>query len=170
MKYVMITHWDNHWDNLRDNRTKFTKSMYRLNMDDHKFAEGTETIFIKRDKDSKQVQKCWIGKVYSFKEGIYRDLDAVYFSVKIEKEIECPIEYLERSEGWYAEDAVVHMQQNISARNNVITEDHIKKITVKDAFQMLGQLSLGAFSLIIGFVITLLLIAYKIGCWSVTHK
>ena len=141
MKYIMVTHWENHWDHLRDNRTLFTKTMFRSQMNKAKLIDYTKTIFIKKDRESRKLEKCWIGKVYNFKEGPYRDFEAIYFSVTIDKEIICPIEYLERAEGWYCEDAVVSIPENIPARNNVITEDRIRKITIKEVFQMLGQLS-----------------------------
>ena len=170
MKYIMVTHWDRHWDNLTDSRTKFTESMFRNGMDKTKLINATETTFIKKHTITRSVEKCWEGRVYDFQTGIYRNLPAVYFRVEIDKEILCPVEYRDLAEGWYLEETTVNPQKNISSVDNVITEEHIKKITIKDVFQILGQLSLGAFSLIFGVLIGLLIIAYRFGYWVGVHR
>jgi len=99
-KYVMVTHWQNHWDNLSNGETHFTKNMLRGRMTQDKIKEDTYTIFIKRNKQTKKVEKAWEGKVYGFKD----EGNKILFKVEISKEIILPSKYSDYPEGWYIED------------------------------------------------------------------
>lgn len=104
MKYVMITNWHGHWDAMRNNRTLFTESMFRNQMSKAFLKEKTSTLFIKKNRDTKCVEKAWEGKTSDFRNASYKDRPAVEFTVGLDKEINCPKEYLGYSEGWYVEE------------------------------------------------------------------
>jgi hypothetical protein len=106
MKYVMVTNWNDHWDNLGKwaNRTLFTESMLKGMMSKDKLVEGTETLFIKRKKETGIVEQCWSGKISDFKYGEYKGFPAVWFRVNLEKRIVCPDEYRNYPLGWHYEN------------------------------------------------------------------
>jgi len=104
MKYVMVTNWRGHWDQLPDNRALYTKTMFRHPMDKRKLIGNTETVFIKRNRETRKIDGCWEGKVYDFKTARYKDIDAISFRVAITDRLDCPSEYRDYSEGWYCED------------------------------------------------------------------
>jgi len=102
----MITNWLRHWDNLQDNSTFFSVSMFKKGMAKEKIRENTETIFIKRDKETKKSEKAWVGTVSHFKHITYKDTPAIMFKVSIKEEIPIPATYKNYPEGWYVETAV----------------------------------------------------------------
>lgn len=104
MKYIMVTSWDNHWNKLRDNRALFTLGMIRWDLAKNKTADNTDTLFIKKHRITKEMQKCWVGKVYDFRKVMYKDKEAISFGVKLEEIVNCPVKYLDYSEGWYCEE------------------------------------------------------------------
>ena len=63
----MVTNWRGHWDQLPDNRSLFTKTMFRHPMDEGKLIVNTETVFIKRNRETRKIEGCWAGKVFDFK-------------------------------------------------------------------------------------------------------
>lgn len=98
----MVTHWHNHWDNLRDNSTYFTSGMLKGDMKNSDLIDNTITIFIKKNKDTKKVEKVWSGRAKNFKEGVdKKGRKSIYFTVEIDNIIPCPEKYLTYSEGWY---------------------------------------------------------------------
>ena len=104
MKYIMITNWGGHWDAIRNKRPLYTESMFRNQMSKAFIREKTNTLFIKKNRDTKRVEKAWEGKVSHFENTLYKKLPAVEFTVDIGKEISCPEKYLGYSEGWYVEE------------------------------------------------------------------
>lgn len=104
MKYIMVTSWDNHWNKLRDNRTLFTLGMIRWDLAKNKTVDNTDTLFIKKHRITKEMQKCWAGKVHDFRKVMYKDKEAISFAVKLEEIVNCPVKYLDYSEGWYCEE------------------------------------------------------------------
>jgi hypothetical protein len=74
--------------------------MLRGKMTQDKIREDTYTIFIKRNKQTKKVEKAWEGKVYDFKD----EGNKILFKVEISKEIILPSKYSNYPEGWYIED------------------------------------------------------------------
>jgi len=95
MKYLMVTSWDDHWNKIPS--TYYTKRMFRGRMREELIEENTETIFIKINRETKILEKAWIGKVNNFK---ITD-DKIYFDVIIDKEIPIPSEHKDKTEGWY---------------------------------------------------------------------
>lgn len=95
----MVTHWANHWDNLPNNETHFTRGMLKSGMSIDKIRENIHTIFIKKSKQTRKPEKAWEGSVYGFRV----EKDRIYFKVRIDREINVPLEYMEYPEGWYAE-------------------------------------------------------------------
>jgi len=100
----MVTNWRGHWDQLPDNRAFFTKSMFRHPMNEGKLVANTNTVFIKRNRETRKIEGCWEGRVSDFSPARYKDLDAISFRVAITDRLDCPSEYLDYSEGWYCED------------------------------------------------------------------
>lgn len=99
----MVTNWDNHWNKLHNNRTLFTLGMIRWNIDKIRPVDNTDTLFIKKHRITKEILGCWGGKVYDFKKEMYKDKEAISFGVKLEEIVNCPVNYLSYSEGWYYE-------------------------------------------------------------------
>jgi hypothetical protein len=104
MRYVMVTNWKNHWGNLGDNPTLFTFGMIKWDFRRTKPKENTQTIFIKKNEDTKEVEKAWIGEVYDAYESTYKNKECFRFKVRIKNEISCPSKYTKYSEGWYVDE------------------------------------------------------------------
>ena len=129
MKYVMVTNFDNHWDHLPNGRAYFSLSMFRNKMSEEKLKNDTETIFIKRHRISRHIEKCWRGKVNSFTKEIIGGHERIYFQVVIEQEILCPQRYQGYYEGWYIEEALSIVKEESSKSDFAITKESIEKIT-----------------------------------------
>ena len=71
--------------------------MFRGKMREELIEDNTETIFIKKNRQTKVPEKAWIGKVNNFK---ITD-DKIFFDVIINKEIPIPQEHKDKTEGWY---------------------------------------------------------------------
>lgn len=99
----MVTNWENHWDNISQQRTSYPSSMFRTGMAENKIEDGTETLFIKREKTgAKSIEGCWVGSVDDIKKTSY-DGNKFYFTVNIEEKIPCPEKYKNYSIGWHCE-------------------------------------------------------------------
>jgi hypothetical protein len=72
--------------------------------DASKIVDGTETIFIKTDRDGVNIEKCWTGRVHNLVEGEWKQKKSIYFSVAVENEIQCPEKYLKYPSGWFIEE------------------------------------------------------------------
>lgn len=102
--YLMITNFDHHWDGLGkfNDETWFTLPMLKWNMGNQVPTGRKETIFIKRDKESRKVESCWIGATSNFRKGRSRyGKDCIWFTVQLKEKYKAPKELLEKSEGWY---------------------------------------------------------------------
>ena len=99
MKYIMVTDFDNHWDEIEGNFTSYSSNMIKSGMTNKNLVSGTPTLFIKRTKYSTEVKKAWSGKVLDVNNLSGKN----FFRVDIEKEIECPAEYVLMDNGWYIE-------------------------------------------------------------------
>lgn len=104
MIYIMVTNWDGHWDRLRDNSTYYTSRMLKGNLAKRMPVSGTKTIFIKRNRQTREIEKCWEGKIYDLKKDRLNDKDIIRFRVEIEKEISCLSKYISYSEGWWPDE------------------------------------------------------------------
>lgn len=100
MYYVMVTNWDRHWDGLGQQETYYTTGMFRQGMDQGKLQDNTKTYFIRREKQTKHLEKSWLGSVYDIRQD-KREANKIYFKVKVEREIECPTKYEGYTEGWW---------------------------------------------------------------------
>lgn len=110
MKYVMVTNWEGHWDNLPGEKTYYTLGMLKGKMGENRVADNVETVFIKLNKSSKTFEKAWVGKTGSFKKGEKNNKKVIYFTVTLDREIECPGAYRNHTEGWYLEEATEAIQ------------------------------------------------------------
>lgn len=112
MKYLMVTNFDNHWDYVPNNETSYTIGMIKWDIVKNNPVDNTETLFIKRNKITSEVEGCWIGKVYNFsRENI--DRPKIHFKVKIERKISCPEEYRNYTAGWYRLEALEKLDRNL---------------------------------------------------------
>jgi len=110
-KYIMVTHWENHWDKLPNNETHYATGMLKKNLttneklDINKILESKSekipTIFVKINKDTRELEKAWKGYTYDFR--VSEDKNRIYFKVKISREIESPEKVRKLREGWYAD-------------------------------------------------------------------
>ena len=99
-RYIMVTHWDDHWDRLRNNETHFSKGMLKGKMSLSRIKDYTPTLFIKLNKNTREVEAAWEGETYDFKEEVNR----IKFKVKIFRKLEkLPQKYASYNEGWYLE-------------------------------------------------------------------
>lgn len=89
----MVTNWDYHWDHIHDNSTYYTLRMLKGILVKQMPVSGTKTIFIKRNRQAREIEKCWEGKTYNFRKDRLNDRDIIRFRVEIEKEIPCPSKY-----------------------------------------------------------------------------
>jgi len=78
--------------------------MLRGGMNENMLKDYTKTVFINKNRETRDVEKAWIGQVFNFRKSEYKDRERIYFNVKIEKQIKCPSEYLSYSEGWYIDE------------------------------------------------------------------
>ena len=62
----MITHLKDRWDNLLNNETYFAKHAQWWNKHKIKIREDVCTLFIKKSKQAKEMEKTWEGNVYGF--------------------------------------------------------------------------------------------------------
>lgn len=77
-------------------------------MDKNKLFDNTKTYFIKKVKNSSEIEGVWIGKVSQFSEGQYNDEPSITFKVAIEQSIsldELPQKYRKYKEGWYIDES-----------------------------------------------------------------
>jgi len=93
----MVTKLPHHWDELPNRETQYKNGMLKPGVDRETLQEGTDTIFIRLNAQSRQPEKAWKGSVNNFE----RRSDAIYFKVAIDHEISVPAKYQTFREGWY---------------------------------------------------------------------
>ncbi len=99
MKFIMVTHFENHWDQV-NGRSSYLKTMYKGSG----FPRANiETIFIRRNKTTNKIERCWSGKILDVKE----DGKQYRFTFRLDpREIGCPAEHVKYSRGgWYCDEA-----------------------------------------------------------------
>ncbi|MFC1866545.1 hypothetical protein ACFL0H_00165 [Thermodesulfobacteriota bacterium] len=104
MIYIMVTNWESHWDKLKGNSTYYTTRMLQGAMNERKLQEKTKTIFLRRNKNTRELEKTWSGTVSRFNKSYYKGKERISFNVFIEKEIQCPSKYTDYFEGWYIDE------------------------------------------------------------------
>jgi hypothetical protein len=110
MKYVMASNWEGHWDKLPRGRTYYTLGMFRGKMNENMIGDNVETVFIKVNKSSKEIEKAWIGRTSNFKKEEKNTKKVIYFTVTLDREIECPEAYRNYTVGWYLGEATEAIQ------------------------------------------------------------
>lgn len=106
MFYIMVTNFEGHWNNIHS--TTYTVRMFRQGMAEAKIIYGEEvkTLFIKRNKDTHAIEKCWLGTTKNFsKYENNKGIDTIKFDVITGQETECPEKYYEYNEGWYCDES-----------------------------------------------------------------
>lgn len=94
----MVTEFENHWDRIPNDKTSYPMFMIPgEGKQPEKIIENTQTIFIKKNKQTKIVEEAWEGFVnnFTFKTG------KIYFKVNINKKILPIPEYSNYENGWH---------------------------------------------------------------------
>lgn len=104
MRYVMVTDWDGHWDGLINNSTYYTTNMFGRRMNGTKIKENIRTIFVKKKRETGELEKTWVGKVYNCRKSRFRNKLRIHFNVEIDHEIICPSKYVNYPTGWYVDE------------------------------------------------------------------
>ncbi|MDZ4711123.1 MAG: hypothetical protein SGI89_02220 [bacterium] len=106
MYYILTTYFPNHWDKIPNNRTSYKRRF--LSITDDRLKNNTPTIFLWINKDSKNIEKAWIGKIFN----IEKTDDSIFYSIKIEKEIEVDPEFASTKIGWYVIDEELDLSKD----------------------------------------------------------
>jgi hypothetical protein len=104
LMYIMVTDWKKHWDGISE--ASYPKPMiHEAGKQLEKIKDNTRTIFIKKNTQTKVVEKLWEG----FVNNITVDTEKISFDVNIKKDILPIPEYSNYKNGWY----VVEAPQNL---------------------------------------------------------
>lgn len=107
MGYIMITQWANHWDQKHGKETSYGVSMLRSGIKFSTLKENTPTLFIKINKDTKEIERAWKGYVFNFREDKTKDnKDKICFTVHIDNAVDCPPKYKALKEGWHHDNGI----------------------------------------------------------------
>lgn len=134
MKYLMVTNFDAHWDKIKDNRTAYPLGMIQWDISKNISIENADTIFIKKHKYTRKVEKCWKGKVFQFVRA-EDNKPKIYFKVQIDNVIECPQQFINYLEGWYD---ISSRDIQIRREIKIITAEDIRKLTIPQVFHALS--------------------------------
>lgn len=100
----MVTNWVVHWDN-PNNDPYYSLSTLKGRMSKNKLIENTPTLFINRNKFTKEIEGAWEGTVSDFTfDKDKRGKDIIRFKYKLEKSLVCPPEYATYAEGWHLDE------------------------------------------------------------------
>ena len=127
IQYIMVTKWKGHWDNFwspvpNAQSTLFTHSVItEASLISGPWPAKAKTLYIKLN-DSNKFEKSWIGYSENFRKADYKGKPAIRFEVTELKEIGCPEQYKQYSNGWHVnktdlfislDSPVVHTNQNL---------------------------------------------------------
>ena len=90
-KYLMVTNWDDHWDQIQG--TYYTRRMLKDGI--KTLVEGTPTIFVKINKDTKKPECGWEGTIKNIRE----EPDKIRFDVVITGKVD--VNNVNKREGCY---------------------------------------------------------------------
>lgn len=100
----MVTNWLRHWDDLAGrwgNSTLFTLPIINDGLANGPWPEEAVTLFIKRSKEH-VFEKSWLGKTKNFHKDSINGKPAIRFEVSDLKEVDCPPQFKQYSNGWHA--------------------------------------------------------------------
>jgi hypothetical protein len=86
----MVTTSHGHWDGLAGNTAMFSEAVVQPAILDQLPATAVDTIFIKKDPQTRRFEKAWKGKAKNFKRVSKQDKDYVSFEIEGLKKINCP--------------------------------------------------------------------------------
>lgn len=90
MRLVMVTTAQSHWDGLAGNTAMFSEAVVQPMVLDELPNEPVETIFIKKNPDTRRYEKAWWGKSKNFKRVTKQDRDYLTFAVEGLTPFDCP--------------------------------------------------------------------------------
>lgn len=120
----MVTNWVRHWDNLETrwgNSTFFTLRIIKDNLEKGPWPTEAETLFIKQTKENK-FEKSWLGISKNFRIDLNNGKTAIRFEVGKLKEIVCPEQYRQYSNGWHlnkVESFIFHETSELRVNHNL---------------------------------------------------
>jgi len=123
---------------LPNGKTRYSIGMLKGKMKECKYLDGTKTIFIKRSKTNKKIEKSWIGTTSCFEVGEYKNQKAIYFKVNLEKEIDCPEAYRSYPEGWY-------LVEELAADEDLFSPPFLSKLKTTNDWEEFERLTLCLF-------------------------
>jgi hypothetical protein len=90
MKLVMVTTSHGHWDGLAGNTAMFSEAVVPATIVESLPKGIVETIFIKKNPQTRRFEKAWRGKTKNFKRVTRQDRDYILFEVMDLKTFNCP--------------------------------------------------------------------------------
>lgn len=90
MKLVMVTTSHSHWDGLAGNTAMFSEAVVQHAILDALPEAAVDTIFIKKNPQTRRFEKAWQGIAKNFKRVKQQDKDYIVFDVDDLKEFHCP--------------------------------------------------------------------------------
>jgi hypothetical protein len=90
MKLVMVTTSHGHWDGLAGNTAMFSEAVVQPAILDQLPTLAVDTVFIKKDPQTRRFEKAWKGKAKNFKRVSKQDKDYISFEIEGLKKINCP--------------------------------------------------------------------------------
>lgn len=90
MKLVMVTTSHGHWDGLAGNTAMFSEAVVPAAIVENLPKGIVETIFIKKNPQTRRFEKAWRGKTKNFKRVTKQDRDYILFEVTDLKTFNCP--------------------------------------------------------------------------------
>lgn len=100
----MVTNWNLHWDQLGlkwNNSTLFTLPLIGYGLEKGPWPKEARTLFVKKSKDTNQVEKSWIGTTKNFRPDSYNGKACIRFEVADLQVVNCPEEFRAIPNGWH---------------------------------------------------------------------
>ncbi len=111
--YILVTDFHGYWDSLGEKEANYPEAMLKNPQKFDYFTGNIPTIFIKLNKQSKNIERAWIGSIYSIK----KKENKIYFKVKIDSLLSSVEQFVGLENGWYIKDT-----KNLSLEDNNVIE------------------------------------------------
>lgn len=129
IEYIMVTTWDGHWDKLNGG-TYYTIPYVKDGIASGAFPAEATTLFIKRNKDTNNFEKSWIGSSRNFRKDTHNNKAVIRFDVSNLQEVTCPDELKKTPNGWYLNKNNISI--STSAKPAAKTEDSLHPPFLKE--------------------------------------
>ncbi len=95
----MATTWPRHWDKVAGTTSFSYSVLHGRVMNPDNIVENTPTVFIKFNNLG-LVDNCWEGRLLK----ATRSESKIWIKFKLDRKIECPLQYLSFRGGWYVDE------------------------------------------------------------------